>query len=72
MLTNLVQHNILILCKDKHSLFNLFNTRPNGSVVEAQIWNIVDIAIHLVFGPKPNGNSSGVGKGAGAQWSDNV
>ena len=53
MLTNLVQHYILVLCKVKHSLLNLFNTGPNGCVVEAQMWNIVDMAIYLVFFPKP-------------------
>ena len=53
MLTKLVQHCILVLCKVKHSLLNLFNTRPNGCVVKAQTWNIVDMTIHLVFGPKP-------------------
>jgi hypothetical protein len=52
MLTNLVQHCILVLCKAKHSLLNLFNTRRNGSVVKAQMWNIVVMAIHLVLGPK--------------------
>jgi hypothetical protein len=53
MLTNLEQHCILVLCKAKHSLLNLFNTRHNGSAVEAQMWNILDMAIHLVSGPKP-------------------
>ena len=52
MLTKLVQHCILVLCKVKHSLLNLFNTRPNGCVVKAHAWNIVDMTIHLVFGPK--------------------